>query len=148
MENDAHADLGDIAAARAALADRLLTPPWFLPAMGAALAVAVLGVGIGIPAGMPFGIVGTLASIALPFVLVSRAGVSHSGSVRGAHNRWLWALLAVVVVVVSFGAAVLIALSTAESWLALVPAVLVTVAAIVLGRSYEQAPGRTVRAGA
>lgn len=146
MESNAHDHLDDVAAARAALAERLVTPRWYLPSMGAAIAVVALGLGIGVPRGVPFGIVGLVASIALPFLLVRRTGISYSGGVRGRHHRWLWALL--VVIVVSLGAAAVIGFSGLSPWWVLVPAVLVVVAVVALGRGYERALGRAVRESA
>lgn len=143
METDAAQGLAHVAAARAALADRLVTPWWYLPTFGAALATSALGLGVGLPEGLPLCFAGLAGALALPFIQVHTSGVSYTGSVRGRHDLWLWALL--VTAVVLHGAALLVGLSAAPARVAWVPAALLVPATIALGRGYERELGATLR---
>jgi hypothetical protein len=71
------------------------------------------------------------------------SGVSYTGSVRGRHDLWLWALL--VTAVVLHGAALLVGLSAAPARVAWVPAALLVPATIALGRGYERELRATLR---
>ncbi|MDN5765120.1 MAG: hypothetical protein L0H96_03375 [Humibacillus sp.] len=136
MESDPIEGLAQVAAARSALADRLVTPRWYLPAFGAALGASALGLGVGLPQGLPLCFAALVVAIALPFIQTHRSGVSYTGSVRGRQDRWIGALL--VAVLLLDGAALLIGLSAVPALVALVPATLLLLATIALGRGYER----------
>ncbi len=143
MANHPVDGLGQISAARSALADRLVTPRWYLPALGTALAMSALGLGVGLPLGLPLCLAGLAGSIALPFIQMRRSGVSYTGSLRGRQDWWLWALL--VTVVVLDGAALLIGLSGSPARFAWMAAALLGLATVALGHGYERDLRATLR---
>ena len=136
MANHPIDGLGHVRAARAALADRLATPWWYLPAMGTALAMSALGLGVGLPSGLPLCLAGLAGSLALPFIQMRRSGLSYTESVRGRQDWWLWALFVTVVVLDS--TALLIGLSAAPARFAGVAAALLGLATVALGHGYER----------
>ena len=150
MANHPIDGLGHVRAARAALADRLATPWWYLPAMGTALAMSALGLGVGLPSGLPLCLAGLAGSLALPFIQMRRSGLSYTGSVRGRQDWWLWALFVTVrfpgttivrlfvTVVVLDSTALLIGLSAAPARFAWVAAALLGLATVALGHGYER----------
>jgi hypothetical protein len=143
MEIDAKADFDRVAEARRAIADRLATPWWYLPAFGLMLALPALGLGVGRPQGLPLLFAGLTGSLTLTFWSQRRSGVSYTGSIRGRHDGWFWTLVAALVVlyvgalVMGFGAAPL-----SLSW---IPAAIVLPLTVGLGRGYERALSTTLR---
>lgn len=144
MEIDADGDLKRVAEARAAIADRLVTPWWYVSAFGVLLALPPLGLGIGLPQGLSLVLVGLGGSLMLTFFNTNRCGVSYTGSVRGPHDRWLRTLLATLVVLNV--AALVIGFWNAGPLLIWIPPALVLLLTIGLGQGYERTLSTTLRA--
>lgn len=147
MENDAAANLAVIAQARAAVADRLITPWWYHPLVGLLLAGYVLGVSLG-PTGVKM-LVALLfmgACLALATVYRRLTGVWVSGFDAGRASRWAYALGALVGVVVAAGWA--IAHWSGLAWPAYCLAAVAFAGTVVLGRRFDTALRAQLRAGA
>jgi hypothetical protein len=137
---EARAALADLRAVDAGLAERVVTPAWYHPTLGAIVAAIVCTQAIGSPVRLVFL---PMALFALPLLVVvyrRRYGVWVSGPAGPQSRRLQQVLLAVLLVV--FGCALLIGLTPVDySWV-LLPAVIAFVAPIVLGRRYDDAMRR------
>jgi hypothetical protein len=147
MENHEADPLTVIAEARAAVADRLVTPWWYHPILGLLLAGYVVGLSFG----------GTLvrAIVVAVFVLACFAlmqayrrvtGVWISGFEAGRASRWAQALSALAVITLTAGWA--IADFSDLTWPVWVLAAAAFVGTIVLGRQFDVALRAQLRAGA
>ncbi|MFC5822511.1 hypothetical protein [Nonomuraea insulae] len=147
MESNAVEGLAVIAEARAALADRLITPWWYHPIYGLLMAGCILAFGLGGAAVK----IGGVALLAAGCVVLTRAyrrliGVWVSGLEAGPAGRWLGAMGAVVVlgVVASVGFGAL----TDLRWPVWCLAMVGFAATIVLRRRFDTALQAHLRAGA
>lgn len=135
--DEARAALSDLDADGARLAQRLVTPWWYHPALGMVVAVVV---GAQVLPGSASTIAVALAVIAIPALLLAysrRYGVSTTSPVGPRSRRLLLAMLGVLVLAMVAG--VLVKLSGSSPGWTLVPAALAGVATIVLGRRYDDA---------
>lgn len=138
MENEYATQLEMIADARRTLADRLVTPSWYHPVLGAMLAAYVVVVALGTTA---------LRLAAVPVfvagcVLLAKAyqrltGVWVSGDSAGPARPWAYALGGVAGVLLLGSLA--ITWLTRLRWPVWLAAVVVFVATIVLGRRFDTA---------
>ncbi|GAA3598169.1 hypothetical protein GCM10022419_096900 [Nonomuraea rosea] len=147
MESNGAESLSVIAEARAAVADRLITPWWYHPTYGLLLAGCVLACGFGGTAVKVGGVVLLLVgSGALTRVYRSLTGVWVSGFEAGPAGRWLAAMggLTVLSVVAALGLGTL----TGLRWPVWCLAVAGFAATIVLGRRFVTAVRAHLRAGA
>ncbi|KUL27854.1 hypothetical protein [Actinoplanes awajinensis] len=102
MENNAAEQLAAIADTRTAVAGRLVTPWWYHPALGLALAGYVLGLGLGgTPVSAVFAMLFILVCLGLAHLYKRRTGVWVSGFEAGRASRWAYAMGALVGVIVA-----------------------------------------------
>jgi putative Mn2+ efflux pump MntP len=147
MENDAAAQLAAIADARSAVADRLITPWWYHPALGLALAAYVIGLSYGntlTRIGVVLLFLGFCAILA--HVYRRMTGVWVSGLSAGRASRWATALGTLLAVIV--GAGMLIGTFTDARRPVWALAALGFIATVVLGRRFDAALRAQLRAGA
>ena len=145
MENESSEHLSIVADARSAVADRLITPWWYHPILGALCASYLVALSLGSSGVRLVGIM----VFGLGCGLLVRAyrdltGVWVSGTDAGPAARWSLALVGVLVV------ALLTSWSTAYwadlAWPTWVLAVVVFVATVVLGRRFDSALRAHLRA--
>ncbi|MFC4587651.1 hypothetical protein [Sphaerisporangium corydalis] len=147
MENHGAGDLSLIAEARAAIADRLVTPWWYHPAFGLLLAGCVLAAGLGGTAVKIGSVVLLLTgSAALTRAYRRLTGLWVSGLEAGPAGRWIGALGAVTVLAVA--AALGIGALTDVRWPVWCLAVAGYAATIVLCRRFDLALRAHLRTGA
>jgi hypothetical protein len=147
MESNAAEQLADIHQARAAVADRLVTPWWYHPALGALLAGYVVGISVGgTGVKIASGVLFAAAVVALGDVYRRRTGVWVSGFDAGRASRWAIALGALI------GAVVLTAWATTSytdlRWPVWVLAVAGFAGTVVIGRRFDSALRAQLRAAA
>lgn len=148
---DPAAALADVDAARRSVADRLITPWWYHPALGVILAAIMLVAALDLH-----------NLVRLPVALAGAVGI---GLLIGAYQRttglWVdlrnlgptsrrWWLAYAVVVAVATGAS-LIPTATDRAlpaWLAVLLAAVAVIATIVLGRWVDDAMRAEIRSGA
>lgn len=145
MENDAAGQLAAINDARAAVADRLVTPWWYHPALGILLAGYVVGISFGSTGiKLASGVLFAAAVVALGDVHRRRTGVWVSGFHAGRASRWAIALAALI------AAVVLTAWATGSytdlQWPVWVLAVTGFFGAILIGRRFDSALRAQLRA--
>lgn len=137
MENMESSGLDAVTEARAALGARLATPWWYLPSFGAMLALPALALVLGMPWVALLAPLGLAGSLILALVVSRVSGVSYTGAVRGPHERRLGVLLASILVL--YVVSLLMGSWSAPPVTLWMPAALVVVLTIVLGKSYEKA---------
>ncbi len=146
MENKGTEDLAIIAEARAAVADRLITPWWYHPVFGLLLAGYVLGVSLGdTNAKLTTSLMFFTACLVLATAYRRLTGVWVSGFDAGPAGRWAKALGAVLGVTAAAGWA--ITSWTDLSWPAWCLAAVALIAGIGLGRRFDTALRAQLRAG-
>ncbi|MBT0771957.1 hypothetical protein KIH74_23650 [Kineosporia sp. J2-2] len=147
MESNRADELTIIAEMRAAAADRLVTPWWYHPVLGALLGVYLVAFSLGgtvvrLVALVLFG----AACAALVDVYRRSTGVWVNGLDAGPAGRWAKGLgLAVLVLMVVSGS---LAYWTGLVWPVLGIAVVVFALTVVLGRRFDEALRAQLRAGA
>jgi hypothetical protein len=144
MESDPARALDEVARSRARLADRLVTPWWYHPALG-----LMAGVLVATPAARSTAV--TAAVLALYGVGVSllvqayraRTGVWVNGLRGGRASRWAVALGVVIAVAFLTG----ITLDKALDWRAapLAAGVVTGLATVLLGRQFDESLRRELR---
>jgi hypothetical protein len=146
MESKSAEDLAVVAEARAAAADRLVTPTWYHPILGLLIAGYVLGLSLG---GATVRLITCLLFAVGCLTLVTAyrrlTGVWVSGFEAGPASRWAKALGLLVGVLLAAGWA--ITYWTHLSWPAWCLAAVAFVACIVLGRKFDTALRAQLRAG-
>lgn len=146
MEYEAAADLAVIAQARAAVADRLITPWWYHPIFGLLLAGYVVGVSLGsTPTRLIVAMLFAVSCLALASAYKRLTGVWVSGLDAGRASRWAKALGVLMGVAAAGGWA--IAWWTHLSWPSICLAAVAFVGAIVLGRRFDDALRAQLREG-
>ncbi|MEU4690099.1 hypothetical protein [Actinoplanes sp. NPDC023714] len=147
MENDAAAQLAAITDARAAVADRLVTPWWYHPVLGLAAAGYVVGYSFG---GTVVRLVTVVLFVGVAFALVSaykrKTGVWVSGLNAGRASRWAIAMGVVLGVVAVAG--LVVGMYTDLRWPVWCLAGVTFVATVLLGRRFDAALRAQLRAGA
>ncbi|GAB7039518.1 MULTISPECIES: hypothetical protein [Catenuloplanes] len=147
MENDPAAQLAAISEARSTLADRLVTPWWYHPVFGLAVAGFVVGYGFGntvvrFASAAAF----ILVCIGLAQVYKRLTGVWVSGLDAGRASRWAKATGALI------GIAAISSWSigsyTDLDWLIWCIAALAFAVIVVVGRRFDAALRAQLRAGA
>lgn len=136
-----------IARARAAAADRLVTPWWYHPILGALLAGQLVAFSFGGTLVRLAGLAVLLAGIAVLVRAYTRlTGVWISGYDAGPASRWAYAMGAVTAVcfVISF----LVARTTSLVWPTWCLAAVVLLGVVVLGHRFDAALRAQLRAGA
>ena len=143
--------LADVAASRTSVADRLITPWWYHPALGGILAALVL--------------VGALDAHNAIRITVALLAAISIGALVGLYQRttglwvdlrnlgptsmrWWVVYLALVVVIVGISLLPSIADITLPAWGALLLAAVILFGTIVLGRRMDDAMRADIRAGA
>ena len=142
--------LADVDSARRSVADRLVTPWWYHPALGAILAAIMLVAALDLHnlVRLPVALVGA-AGIGLLVAAYQRTtGLWVDVRNLGPTSRKWWLAYAVIVVVVTGGSLVPTAANVAlPVWLAVALAVVALVATIVLGRRMDDALRAEIRSG-
>ncbi|GAA1612390.1 hypothetical protein [Actinoplanes couchii] len=138
MENNAAEQLAAISDIRASVADRLVTPVWYHPALGSALAAYVVAISLGSSAVRAIaGGLFVAAAALLGRVYRQRTGIWVSGHGAGPARWWAVAMGALI------GAVVLTAWATGAyteaRWQVPVLAVIGFAGTIVLGRAFDNA---------
>jgi hypothetical protein len=147
MESNAAERLAAINHARAAVADRLVTPWWYHPALGVLLSGYVVGVSFGSTGiKLASGVLFAAAVLALGNVYRRRTGVWVSGFDAGRASRWAIALGALIGVVVLTAWAT--TSYTDHRWPVWVLAVAGFVGTVVIGRRFDSALRAQLRAAA
>lgn len=147
MENDAAAQLAAIQEARSTLADRLVTPWWYHPALGLAAAGFIVGYGFGnVAVRLATAVLFILACLALMRAYKRLTGVWISGFDAGRASRWAKTTGALVGVT-GIGAWAIGAYTDLD-WLIWCAAGVAFVVTVVLGRRYDVALRAELRAGA
>ncbi|GAA4941906.1 hypothetical protein [Actinoplanes utahensis] len=147
MENNAAEQLTAIADARSTVAGRLVTPGWYHPVLGAALAgyVTALGFG-GDAAGLIAGMLFITTTLLLMKAYRERTGVWVSGFRGGRTGRWSFAMGGLV------GAVLLGTWATTaytdSRWPIGVLAVLAFAGTVLLGRGFDAALRAELRSAA
>lgn len=143
--------LADVAASRASVADRLITPWWYHPALGAILAALVL--------------VGALDAHNAIRITVALLAAISIGALVGlyqrttgmwvnlrnlgpASTRWWAAYLVLVVVIVGISTLPSITEITLPTWGVVLLAATILIGTIVLGRKMDEAMRADIRSGA
>lgn len=138
--------LADVAAARAAAADRLVTPWWYHLTLGLMLAAYVVGLTLG---GVLLDLVVLLAFLGGVLLLVQAyrrtTGVWVDGLQSGPARRWSFAMGGSVFVVAV--AAVVVPRLTDTVWPMYVLAALLVPVTVVLGHRFDEAVRRGLREG-
>lgn len=148
MENEAAANLAVIAQARAAVADRLITPWWYHPVFGLLLAGYVLGVSLGTtPVRLIVALLFMAACLALAVAYRKLTGVWVSGLDAGGRAGW-WAKALGVFLGVVAGAGWAVTHWTDLTWPAYCLAAVALAGGVVLGRRFDAALRAQLRAGA
>ena len=147
MENDAADQLAAIARARTAAADLLVTPWWYHPLLGLAVAGFVLGYGLGnTVVRLTTAVFFVLACVGLSRAYRRLTGVWISGLEAGPAGRWAKAAGALIGIIGitawSVGA------YTGARWAVYGLAAVALVATVVLGRRFDAALRAQLRAGA
>lgn len=145
---DARDALADVAAARESLADRLITPWWYHPALGAIVAAIVLVGALDLPnlVRLPVALGGAVGIGALAGAYQRMTGLWVDMRNLGPTSRKWWVTYAVVVAVVV--AASLIPTATRGAlplWLALTLTAIALVATVALGRRIDGAMRAEIR---
>ena len=150
MENESGAQQPDplamIAEARAAAADRLVTPWWYHPVLGLLVAGYVVAFSLGDTLVRSIALLVFLAGVTgLVRAYRRLTGVWLAGHEAGRASRWAYAMGATigVLMVVSL----VIAWTTSLTWPTWVIAAVVGVAMVVLGRRFDVALRAQLRAG-
>ena len=135
----AAADLAALDADRAALADRVAPPPWFGPALGAALCLIISSNAAGSPwISVPAVLVGAVSIGALTGTYQRRSGVWRTIPPRLMAG---WLAFAAVVLVPAFG------LGDDRPWVFVVAGAVLGTAIAVLSRHWTRAWQRELREG-
>ncbi|WP_273652133.1 hypothetical protein [Cellulomonas fimi] len=132
--------LAGLATDRATLAARVVTPWWYHPTLGAVVALIVCTQALPSPASLVLLPVALLGLPALVVLYRRRYGVWVSEP-AGPLSRRIYRALIVVLVLV-FGALLVVKLTAVEYRWVLLPAVVGFVAAVVLGPWYDDAQRR------
>lgn len=145
MENDGAASaltpdeareaLRDLDSDGAALAERVVTPPWYHPVVALFVVIFVVSTAIPGPASM---IVLAIAVVGLVLVTIAyqrRYGVATSRPAGPRSRRILSAMITVMVVCMLSGLA--IKFTEVSPWWSLIPAVVAGALTVVLGRAYD-----------
>lgn len=142
--------LADVAASRESVADRLVTPWWYHPILGALLSAIVLVHAFDLP---------TFVQIAVPLVSAVGMGVLVGAYQRvtglwvdarnlgSTSRRWWLAYAGVVIVVVAVPVATGLTEYRLPFWAALACTAIALGATIVLGRRIDSAMREEIRAG-
>lgn len=145
MESDAAQQLAAVAAARSAVAGRLVTPWWYHPILGLLISGYVVGMGFGDTVLRMVTVVLFVAGAALLVRAYKRlTGVWISGLDAGRAGRWANALGALIGVIAV--AAWLIGSYTDVRWPIWPLAAVALVGTIVLGRRFDAALRDQLRA--
>lgn len=139
---EARTALADLATDRATLAARVVTPWWYHPTLGAVVALIVCSQALPSPASLVLLPVALLGLPALVVLYRRRYGVWVSEP-AGPLSRRIYRALIVVLVLV-FGAMLVVKLTAVEYRWVLLPAAVGFVAAVVLGPWYDDAQRRAL----
>lgn len=142
---EARAALAGLGADDARLAERLVTPGWYHPVLGAIVAVIVCTQALPSPASVAFVPVGIFALPALVLVYRRRYGL-WIGQPAGPRSKRLLGTM-VVLFLLCLGAALVVKFTAVGYWWVLLPATVGFVASVVLGRRYDDALRRELAAG-
>ncbi|GLH99449.1 hypothetical protein [Phytohabitans aurantiacus] len=146
MESNNVEPLVAIAEARSALADRLITPWWYHPALGLLLAGYVVGMGLGnLAVKLAAAVLFTAGCLALGRAYRRLTGVWISGFDAGRAGRWGKALGALVGTAAI--SAWMIEYLTELTWPVWCLAVVSFAGAVILGRRFDDALRAQLRAG-
>ena len=143
--------LADVAAARSSVADRLITPWWYHPALGVILAALVLVGALDLHNAVRVHVaVACAASIGLLVSAYQRVtglwvDIRNLGPVS---SRWWFAYLAMVVVVVGISLVPSFTDRGLPGWTTALLVVVILVGTIVLGRGMDAAMRAEIRSGA
>ncbi|WP_430782505.1 hypothetical protein [Actinoplanes sp. G11-F43] len=145
MENDAAEQLAAISDTRSAVADRLVTPVWYHPLLGLALAGYVIAIGLdNTVVALAGGVLFVLAATGLANKYRQMTGIQVTGPGTGRASRWAIAMGAMI------GVVLLTAWATGrytESWWQIpVLAAIAFAGTVVLGRRYDAALRAQLRA--
>jgi len=136
LDNDPRAALESIAEARAAVADRLVTPWWYHPILGVLLGLYLVAVSYGGPALRVVAVAVLLAGLGLLTRAYRRlTGVWISGLEAGRASRWAWAMGGAIGVCMAAGFA--LAATGSPAWLVCGLGGVVAVAVVVFGRRFD-----------
>ena len=130
--------LAAVAAARRAAADRLVTPWWYHPALGALFAGYAVAIALGNPWVLLSGLVVFFAGLALLVGAYRRkTGIWLSGHQNGPASRWAY-LMGLVGAIGIVGAILLSYTDVSDVWIWAVAAAM-GVAIVPIGRTYDRA---------
>lgn len=130
----------------ARLADRVVTPPWYHPALGGIVAVLVFAQAL--PGAYPLFLV-MPALIALPLLSITysrKYGVAFKRIPNGRSKGVLYAMIFVLIACLI--AASLLKLQGASIWWSLIPTAIAGISMVPLGRKYDQALRDDIASGA
>jgi hypothetical protein len=121
----------------ARLAERVVTPRWYHPTLGAIVALICCALALPSPVSVVFLPFTIFALPALALIYRRRYGVWIAQPSGRRSKRLLWTMA--VLFLLSVGAAVAIRFTGVEYWWVLLPAAVGFVASVVLGRRYDDA---------
>ena len=134
---EAHAALSGLAADATRLAERVVTPRWYHPTLGAIVALICCTQALPSPASVAFLPVALFALPLLALAYRQRYGL-WIAQPTGARSRRLLAAL-VTLVLLSFCAALVVKFTTVDYGWVLLPAAIAFVGSVLLGRRYDDA---------
>lgn len=142
MESNSSSHASDalslVSGARAAAADRLVTPWWYHPILGLLIGSYFLASSLGDRTVQLIAAVVMLGGVGILVAAYKRlTGVWISGFRAGRASRWSYAIAAVLVIAIIAGSAV--ASSTSRTWPYWVTAVAMAVAVVLMGRRFDVA---------
>lgn len=135
--SQAQAALADLDTDRAKLAERVVTPWWYHPILGAILAAIVAGYALPLGYELLVLIPGLLAMVLLVRVYARRHGVAVTSSF-GPRTRRLQIAVGVIAGI-SLASAFVLSIAGAPAAWTLLPVVVVFVGIILIGRRYDEA---------
>jgi hypothetical protein len=139
--------LQDVAAARAAAADRLVSPWWYHLTLGVMLAAYVVGLTLGGPLLDLLVLAALLGGVMVLMQAYRRVtGMWVTGLVEGPARRWSYAMGGAVFVVAV--AATIVPRLTDTVWPMYVLAALLVPVTVVLGRRFDETLRRSIRESA
>lgn len=148
---DPVAALADVGDARRAVADRLITPWWYHPALGIIIAAILLVAALDLHnlVRLPVALAGAVGIGLLVGAYQRTTGLWVDMRTLGPTSRRWWLAYATVVLVLTVASLAPTATDRAlPTWLALLLAAVALVATIVLGRRVDDAMRAEIRSGA
>jgi hypothetical protein len=146
QEQHARAVLAGVAEARRRAADRIETPRWYHPLLGASIGLIFAAPALGPVAMGAADVVGALGMALLARAYRERVGVWSTGKLRGSAARLRYVYIAALFV--AYVPCAVVAFGSGPSWVIALTGVWAVVATATFGPRYDERLRRELRAGA